>query len=1127
MSAVRDRDWVRERRDQAIELREDGDFSESAAAFAALIAEAGADAETALEYARTLRKLDRFADADAVLEAAMALAPADLQLRQEWAAMPRHEVNFEATIARGRFLRALFPPGQHPAAWESFWVELDCFYEMGEWHRLEQAVREQWANFLENPELLAHGIAALNKLFLIDDAASMAAAAAPEAWAQLPDGAKAHILARVDIARHNLAAIEQTGVRVISVGQNCLPYQLAGRWGLVARKADPAVLTPFDLGGFINDSAASAIATDFAAFARREDYKVTKAWGGGKMFLHSPTGVGFFHERGSHWVTPDGGRFFAKIAMMAANWQMVKTAPRRLFVYCACGAGDLAKMLAAAGRLTGPDGHVLIIDVRQQRHDCPDLPNVTYRHIPYPRDYDWSNIYHQCSAAGLRFERAVAEAIGWGIVRLAPDARALLAHLRAPEAEPGAALTSAELVARSWQLSARNGLVIGERFGFGETGLIEDYVNENESAWRLDHGVLKIFKRNGDLMWTAAALDQLAGGVLQIRLATPLNPELDFYLTETGPKTALPAAVPPRRYSGRLRVLLLSNGLDIEARLAPILAGADIVRIGHVAQIDDHPDRNLFISGLELSHAAQPEAAAAFIERMTRRFALSIFYELSGHNTGYLNSFGLRSFHRDFGENAGVDALGLDFVAAAAAAGVYKVEHYADKPAYDSFKDWVVSASHQPATMPNIASRGDYRVFEQPVFEFSVYVCHRFDALDVALQDALTLVEMRMLRFRGESSGFRLAHARQPGELGRLLYTTSRDAPARLRERPISMPVLIEDDGPVRLPEHDDIRARWRSEFKVEIAEIAVHEFENCVVAGTGTIFCEETFVRGTDYLLMFLNSSSLDPIMRGLQHRHVAQHVDGVAIVGFNALYDNYYHFVAEAGAAISLCMDLLKKRDLPRITLLTGKLNRFRRDYLDMLLQGDPRYHVVELDRTSFITADTVIYCDNVGRTVHQQVCLEEVAFAEKIIARLGLQSCAAGRRLYVARTDTAGRSMRNEAAVIARLEAMGFEIFIGSRHSVAEQVKAFREARMIVAPHGAGLTNLLFCQPGTVVVEWQQSGYFNTGMMRLAQLNNLRYYSQMFFPEAAEHFRDEWEIDIDRAMALIAQLGDGGAG
>ena len=36
MSAVRDRDWVRERRDQAIELREDGDLSESAAAFAAL-----------------------------------------------------------------------------------------------------------------------------------------------------------------------------------------------------------------------------------------------------------------------------------------------------------------------------------------------------------------------------------------------------------------------------------------------------------------------------------------------------------------------------------------------------------------------------------------------------------------------------------------------------------------------------------------------------------------------------------------------------------------------------------------------------------------------------------------------------------------------------------------------------------------------------------------------------------------------------------------------------------------------------------------------------------------------------------------------------------------------------------
>jgi capsular polysaccharide biosynthesis protein len=76
-------------------------------------------------------------------------------------------------------------------------------------------------------------------------------------------------------------------------------------------------------------------------------------------------------------------------------------------------------------------------------------------------------------------------------------------------------------------------------------------------------------------------------------------------------------------------------------------------------------------------------------------------------------------------------------------------------------------------------------------------------------------------------------------------------------------------------------------------------------------------------------------------------------------------------------------------------------------------------------------------------------------------------------------------------------------------------------IVAPHGAGLTNVLYCQSGTVLVEWQQSGYFNTGMMRLAQLGNLKYYSQMFFPAGEGHSRDDWAIDIGRAVKLVEQL------
>jgi len=37
-----------------------------------------------------------------------------------------------------------------------------------------------------------------------------------------------------------------------------------------------------------------------------------------------------------------------------------------------------------------------------------------------------------------------------------------------------------------------------------------------------------------------------------------------------------------------------------------------------------------------------------------------------------------------------------------------------------------------------------------------------------------------------------------------------------------------------------------------------------------------------------------------------------------------------------------------------------------------------------------------------------------------------------------------------------------------SFAEQIAAFRDATHIVAPHGAGLANILWCAPGTHVLE-----------------------------------------------------------
>ena len=72
---------------------------------------------------------------------------------------------------------------------------------------------------------------------------------------------------------------------------------------------------------------------------------------------------------------------------------------------------------------------------------------------------------------------------------------------------------------------------------------------------------------------------------------------------------------------------------------------------------------------------------------------------------------------------------------------------------------------------------------------------------------------------------------------------------------------------------------------------------------------------------------------------------------------------------------------------------------------------------------------------------------------------------RKLYVARGDALTRRVTNEARIINALP--GFEVVLLDGMSVIEQARLFAEAAIVIGPHGAGLSNIVFMQPGGRVI------------------------------------------------------------
>jgi capsular polysaccharide biosynthesis protein len=84
---------------------------------------------------------------------------------------------------------------------------------------------------------------------------------------------------------------------------------------------------------------------------------------------------------------------------------------------------------------------------------------------------------------------------------------------------------------------------------------------------------------------------------------------------------------------------------------------------------------------------------------------------------------------------------------------------------------------------------------------------------------------------------------------------------------------------------------------------------------------------------------------------------------------------------------------------------------------------------------------------------------------------------KRIYLTRGNRPNtRRLVNEAELRPLLERHGFTTIDAGSLTVQDQIDHFAAADVVVAPHGAALTNLVFCRPGVRVLELFAPRYLN---------------------------------------------------
>lgn len=128
---------------------------------------------------------------------------------------------------------------------------------------------------------------------------------------------------------------------------------------------------------------------------------------------------------------------------------------------------------------------------------------------------------------------------------------------------------------------------------------------------------------------------------------------------------------------------------------------------------------------------------------------------------------------------------------------------------------------------------------------------------------------------------------------------------------------------------------------------------------------------------------------------------------------------------------------------------------------------------------------------------------------------------KRFYIDRRNAQNRVLINENELIEALKSRGFIPIQLEKLSFGQQCELFANADFIIGAHGAGLTNIVFSSPKTIIIELIPHALVRWCYRQLAMVNDLIYDCILTQSYANEITPPPWaahHVFIDHVMKVI---------
>ena len=278
----------------------------------------------------------------------------------------------------------------------------------------------------------------------------------------------------------------------------------------------------------------------------------------------------------------------------------------------------------------------------------------------------------------------------------------------------------------------------------------------------------------------------------------------------------------------------------------------------------------------------------------------------------------------------------------------------------------------------------------------------------------------------------------------------------------------------------------FENELSKEIPRAAIVELKDSLFVAEGLVFVKRKIhpdtlrykpVRGQLEFRVWLKAK--------LSYKKVE--MADKAIVLHNYYWNGYFHWMTE------VLPKLLAVKELEDDVCLV--LPELRAAYQRTTFEAFEFENFTFLKERTYIKPKNLLSVENfapAGNFNNEYIC----RLADFLKSRFAIPlDRKEERKIYISRKKALKRKVLNEAELETALKGLGYEILCMEDYTFAEQIAICSQSKVMVALHGAGLTNMMFMPKSSVVYELRfEHDFHNNCYFTLSSEFNHDYYYQL---------------------------------